>query len=252
MNTPVLRNLALLAALTIPLPATFGAAFHEDFTDGLGAYTAAIVGGGDRELISEWETVDGALRINSSETDPDDSARGVHHFLTRNDARLEAGYEWRVSVSPDFTGEHGLGIAVGSDYASRGEGFIFIQTDGDRILSRGINPGAGFGRATTDSGEKFDSLFIARIDENVFEVGYYDGEMRTVIATREMSSPDVGHAFGFYADVQSAGVMGAITSATLHRLDMGTLLELSQVRIGGAPGLWNPETGKDVVVGSNY
>ena len=235
MNKSMLRNLALFVALTTPLPAIFGSEFHEDFTDGLGAYTAAVLLGAHRNHVTEWETVDGALRINTSEADPDDPTGAMQHFLSRTDVRLKVGFEWRAAFSPDFTGPNDIGVAVGAHQTIRRD-FIHVHTRSDgRVFSRGLDGGSPFPLVSADADHNFDTLFIARIEENVFELGYYDGDVRTVIVTREMSSADVGNAIGFYADVRGAGVLGAFTSATLHRPDIGTLLELSQVRIGSSP-----------------
>ena len=189
----------------------------ENFDEGLDAYTATIILGGQRSHETEWETVDGALRLNT--TFHEDGAQ--QHALTRTDVALRVGYEWRASVIEEFTGSQDIGLYVGAGHPAENvrEDYVnvFMRNQGDdtSIVAHGFAGTDNYDTVTEDV-ESFDSLFIARTGPNTFDVGWYDGEDRHVLVTRTATSPNVGKAIGYYGDVRDAGIVGSLTSATVE------------------------------------
>lgn len=188
---------------------------NEAFEEGVGAYTATVIEGSARSHVSAWETVGGALRMNTTSWN-----EGIQrHTLTRSDVSLLVGFEWRASFANEFSGSRDIGLYVGAgdpgpdeevDYIN-----VFVSNDGSVRAAGfdGTNPYAD----ASDAASSVDSLFIARTATNSFQVGWYEGETRKVLATRTVSNPLVGDAIGFYAAVDGGGIVGSFTSATIAR-----------------------------------
>ena len=192
-------------------------ALNENFDEGLDPYTATVILGADRSHVTEWETVDGALRLNT--TSHEDGAQ--QHALTRTDVQLFVGYEWRASAIEDFTALQDIGLYVGAGHPVENvrENYVnvFMRNQGGATMIVGHGfAGTDNYNTVTEGVESFDSLFIARTGPITFDVGWYDGEDRHVLVTRTATNPNVGKAIGFYGDVRDVGIVGSLTSATVQ------------------------------------
>lgn len=189
--------------------------FDEAFEGGVGAYTATVIEGSTRSHVSAWETVGGSLRMNTTSWD-----EGVQtHALTRTDVPLLVGYEWQAAFSAEFTGPRDLGLYVGAGHPNEDEKTdyinVFVANDGS-VQADGFDGATPYG-SVNGGLNSVNSLFIARTATNTFQVGWYDGETRNVLATRTVGNPLVGKSVGFYAAVEGAGIVGSFTSATITR-----------------------------------
>ena len=186
----------------------------ENFDEGLDAYTATVILGATRSHETEWETVDGALRLNT--TFHEDGAQ--QHALTRTDVALFVGYEWRATFADATTGPQDIGLYVGAghpeqdvraDYVN-----IFIRNS-TQLIAHGFAGTTTYGNVI-EGEANVDSMFIARTGPNTFDVGWYDGDTRNVLTTRTTINPSVGTAIGFYGHVGGVGIVGSLTSATVE------------------------------------
>lgn len=186
----------------------------DDFSGDLSPYTDVRIldnnGGGSNAYV--WEIADGALQINTSSYD------GIEQStLTRNDVTLEVGKEIRADYRHDQTSAQDIGLyaGAGTPAANVRSDFVNIYMRNDGVLySRGFNGTTELGLVSGGAVDP-DSLFIARTGTNTFELGYYNGESRVVLATRTMSNTTIGSALGFYSDVRAAGTRGSLDNLWL-------------------------------------
>jgi hypothetical protein len=206
---PKVSLLVLSAVLGL---ATLAWATRENRLADFEAYTTTRILG-NHGNVTAWEAVEGILRITTSEW------FGVEqHALTRTDLSLEVGEEWKATLSRDETGEGDFGLYVGArpPVAGEREDFIsvYLRHDG-LLLSRGADGSEALDLINGGRVGSLHALFIARLAEAVFEVGWYEGTVRRVLVVRTMSNRSLGHAIGFYASVLGEGILGSATHAEL-------------------------------------
>src|SRR5690606_37774852 len=61
----------------------------------------------------------------------------------------------------------------------------------------------------------YDKLFIKRDGQDDYELGYYNGDTRVVLANRDNITLNDGSVVGFYTDVRAAGVLGNLANLTV-------------------------------------
>jgi len=168
---------------------------------------------GNHGNVTAWEASEGTLQISTSEW------FGIEqHALTRTDLPLKVGSEWRASFSQNYTGQGDFGLYVGARQPGPGERedfiSIYLRHDG-LLLSRGADGSEALNLVNGGKVNSLNALFVARIAEHVFEVGWYEGTARRVLVTRTMSNRSLGNAIGFYASILSQGILGSVTHAAL-------------------------------------
>ncbi|MEN8773049.1 MAG: PEP-CTERM sorting domain-containing protein [Akkermansiaceae bacterium] len=203
-------NWAAFALLTGPLSA---ATLVDDFTSGLGNWTPTVIldanGGGSNTFAFEVNGSD-QLEINTS------SYEGIEQYaFTYGGAALAVGEEAQVDISGvPISGNRNLGLYVGGTAPTAGvrQDYITVYAGGNNNLAtRGFDGTTEYNNPQS-SGAGAQTLFIARTDENTFDVGYYIGDERTVFSTRNPGTANTADFVGIYADVREAGTVGAIDS----------------------------------------
>ena len=192
----------------------------DDFSSGnLNAYTATrILNNGNHSPVNSWGweiNGSGAVQLNTT------NYIGIEQFaLTRTDYPLGVYYELTATFVAGYTGTQDIGLYVGAgtpttdvraNYVN-----IYMRNNG-QLFSRGFNGTTEFSLSGGGT-PTVSSLFIARTATDVFELGWYQGTTRNILATRTVSNGNlagIGNAIGFYADVRSAGIVGSMDDLTL-------------------------------------
>jgi hypothetical protein len=102
---------------------------------------------------------------------------------------------------------------------------VYVRNTG-QMFSRGFNGASELALAGGSTPANISSLFIARTALNTYEVGFYDGATRNLLATRTMSNATIGNAIGFYADVRAVGIRGTMDNLTLTAIPEPTAAAL--------------------------
>ncbi len=167
----------------------------------------------------------GTLRSVSTGTDGAEQT-----LLLRSDYGLAVGKELQVDANLVAANDRDLGIMVAatdapgefnrSDYA-----FVALTDAANRVKVRGFDGTTSLDLVIDSSPAVKDTLFIARIDENTFELGYYVGQQRSVLVTRTLANADIGSAIGFYSDQRASG--------TINGLDNLRIIDPNQMNITG-------------------
>ena len=196
------------------------AAIIDDFaTPGLGEYTMYKIldqNAGDTNI--SFSDASGSLSVLSTGTT---GAEQV--LLLRSDVSLAAGQELRVDgpVTETASGTEDLGLAIGATPSTLGNpqagdvrnqaDFAFISfRNPTQLNSRGFIANAEIGQIQA-FGVNADTLFIARLDNDDMELGYYDGATRNVMRTITPTNLAVYDNVGFYADLRAdAATIGGL------------------------------------------
>lgn len=188
----------------------------DDFSGNLSAYTATRILKATPAAANNtyaWEISNGALRINTV------TYGGIEQYaLTRNDFTLAVGSELTATYSASDLGSQDIGLYVGAgtptadvraNYVS-----IYMRNNG-QLYSRGFNGTTELSLSGGGTPTGVLSLFVARTGTSTFDLGWYDGNGRNILASRTMTSTTVGDAIGFYADVRALGIRGSMDNLTL-------------------------------------
>jgi hypothetical protein len=210
-----MKKLSLIIAAGL-MAAVAQAQLIDSFSGNLSAYTATRIlkaTPAAANNVYSWEIDSGALRINTT------TYGGIEQYaLTRNDFTLGVGFELTTSYSHLNLGSQDLGLYVGAgtptadvraDYVN-----VYVRNNG-QIFSRGFNGASELTLSGGSTPANISSLFIARTSANIYELGYYDGATRNLLATRTMANSAIGNAIGFYADVRAVGIRGTVDNLTL-------------------------------------
>ncbi len=168
--------------------------------------------GGAPDNVYTWEVSGGMLQINTT------TYGGIEQFaLTRTDFPLNVGFELQANFSANSTGTQDIGLYVGAGHPTadvRADYVNIYVRDNGQLYSRGFD---GSSELSLSGGgtHPVDTLFIARIDTTVFELGWYENGERNVLTTRTMANADIGNAVGFYADVRNAGTVGSLDNLSI-------------------------------------
>lgn len=190
-------------------------ALIDDFSGDLSAYTDTVIldNGGTTTNAYSWEIVGGTLQLTTTNYDAIEQ-----YALTRTDFSLPIGQQLVCDYSHLNLGSQDIGLYVGdgtpsalvrSNYVS-----VYIRND-EEVYSRGFDGSTEFGLAGGGAHPNLDYLFIARLDTNVFEAGYYEAGARTVLVTRTNTVGGIGSSVGFYADVRALGTRGNVDNLRL-------------------------------------
>lgn len=231
----------LAVGISVALGSFAHGAVIDDFSSGdLSNYTATTIldNGGIGSNIYNYEVVGGALQLNTTSFDNIEQIAFIRNGLT-----LGVGQE----VSADFshTGNRSIGLFVGGSapisanpggaagrFDTRSDFLIAYANNTTTAESRGYD-GSTLLSFETGPATGYESLFIARIATNTFEVGYYSAGVRNVISTRTPTTPNSAEFVGFYNDARVAGVLGTIDNlrvtaipepGSLACLGLGTVL----------------------------
>ena len=202
----------------------------DDYSGTLDGYTATVIldANGGSSNTASWAIVDGALTYTTSAYD------GIEQSaLIKDGYTLNVGEELQANVANNQSSQD-LGLYVGvaptagvrANYVA-----VYARNDGD-MFTRGFDGTGEYGLVGDWNNPTYDTLFIARTAENTFELGYYNGEVRVVMATRTPVNTLAGAdlVVGYYTDVRGAGTLGSADNlaivpepATLSILGLGAL-----------------------------
>lgn len=220
---------------TLAVRSTIETTLVDDFnTPGLGQYNFAKVLDQGTTTNVAFSDASGTIAVDSTGSD---GAEQV--LLLRNDMTLSQGQELQIDV-PTVLGDFGqprdFGLAVGQNHADLGNGvtgdnrntgdFLFVswRNPPDHLNSRGFNGNAEVGQVQA-FGAASDRLFIARLENDDIEFGYYSGGTRVVMRTETPATTAIYDNIGFYADLRADG--DGFTGADNLRLVSGTLGDLT-------------------------
>lgn len=235
--------------------ALFAAPLHaqliDDFSGDLSSYVDTVIldVNGGAANTSSWQIVDGAVELNTTTYD------GIQqHAFVRNGLTLPVGQEVQAEIPGLSAGNQDIGLYVGGGTPVPGvrkDYVVVYARDAGLVITRGFsgtNELSFIGAANPN----YDKLFIMRTGTNDYDLGYYVGNTRTVVATRTGLTGNDGSAVGFYADVRGAGVLQSMdnlrlidpTTVYLPEIDMtsfrsgeiqGTIVGNLSATLGGTP-----------------
>ena len=202
----------------------------DSFSGDLSAYTATRIlkaTPAAANNVYSWEISDGALRISTS------TYNAIEQFaLTRTDFTLSIGAELTATYNPLNLNSQDIGLYVGAgtptadvraDYLN-----VYVRNNG-QIFTRGFNGTSEVSLAGGATPANISSLFIARTAADTFELGYYDGAIRNLLATRTVGNTSIGNAIGFYADIRGAGIRGTLDNLAIPEPSVAALLGVGAV-----------------------
>lgn len=216
------------------LPVSISEVMVDDFSSGdLAPYTETrILDLGSSDNVS-FSSSGGLLTVNSDRTDGAEQT-----VLLRSDIGLDIGQELRVDAKITSTNDRDLGIVVAatdmpteltrSDYA-----MVFLRSSSTQVGSSGFDGTTELRLAQYFSDVDVDTLFIKRLDESTFELGYYIENDRTVMTTRTMSNTATGSAIGFYSDLRSDGTISGLDNLRIYDT-LNPVLAGEQMTIDGS------------------
>jgi hypothetical protein len=193
--------------------ASLAGVISDDFSGGLGSWSSTVMldNGGSTTNTYDWQVNGGGqLELNTTAYDNVEQSAYI-----RSGASLEIGEEAQVTMSVPISGNRNFGLYVGGTAPAPGVRQDYITVYGESgsstVSSRGFDGTTEYNNPNIDD-TSADTLFIARTADNTYEVGFYEGETRTVVTTRTPATANSADYVGIYADVRAAGTVGAIDS----------------------------------------
>lgn len=209
--THCLTAAAIAASLSICSSAS--AQLIDDFeTPGLPEYTATVIldANGGAPNVSAFSDPAGQLQFETTTFD------GIEQtVLIRNGLSLSVGEELQAEFN--LTGSQDFGLYVGGTAPTAGvrEDYVSVYArDNGQVFSRGFDGTTEFG-LTGGGTPAYESLFIARTEDNTYELGFYEGGVRNIVTTRTPTFANDGEFVGFYTDARAAGVTGFADNLTI-------------------------------------
>ena len=180
----------------------------DDFEDGnLDEYTSTVIldANGGSSNTAAWQIAGGALQLNTTGYD------GIEQYaMIYNGLSLPVGAEVQVDISRTADSQD-IGLYVGGTTPQTGVRQDYVamyQRNTGEVFSRGFDGTTEYPLAGIWADTPLGTLFIARIEANTYEAGYYAEGVRNVLVTRTPTVPNDGDVVGFYADVRATGVNG--------------------------------------------
>ena len=142
--------------------------------------------------------------------------------ITRSDVTLNIGDELQLDVDSTVgqaaRGNQDFGLYVGGSTPVAGDRSDYVavfQRDGGQDVMTAVfddtNPGTSF---NTAGDPPYDTLFIARVAADSYEVGFYNNGVRTALdvnnagqSTANFTTDAAGPTIGFYADVRAVDTL---------------------------------------------
>lgn len=211
------KNLLLLSACAALVSASAShAAVIDDFSGSFTATTVLVLdNNGGTHNTAAFSTTGGTLTYTTSVYD------GIEQTLSYYSGQsLDVGNELQLSITAGGSasgGSQDIGIFVGgvlptanvrSTYVN-----IYVRANG-QLYSRGFN---GTTELALSGGTVtvLDSIFIKRTATNDYELGYYVGSTRTVLATRTGLTNNDASYLGIYTDVRAVGTLRSVDNLTI-------------------------------------
>ena len=216
--------LMLVAVMAVVAQATV----IDDF-DTLAGWTSTVIldanGGGSN--TASWEVSSSTLQLSTTVYD------GIEQYaMIKDGLSLAVGEEVQLVLSHSGASQD-IGLYVGGTTPVAGTRQDYVSVYGrstGELFSRGFNGTSEYGQVGWIS-PAYTKLFIARTDDNEYELGYYIGDDRSVMVTRTPSTENDATVVGIYADVRNTGTLGAVDSlivipepATMVLLGLGALV----------------------------
>jgi hypothetical protein len=203
--TALLLSLALGSSTAVAGPI----GLVDNFSGDLSAWTATRIlkaTPAAANNVYTWQITGGAVEISTT------TFGGIEQTaLTRTDFTLGIGEELRADYSHSDLGSQDIGLYVGAgtptmdvrqNYVN-----VYVRNNG-QLFSRGFNGTTELGLLSGGTPANISTLFIARTAADAYELGYYDGAVRNIVATRTGVAGVTGGAIGLYSDVRAVGVRG--------------------------------------------
>ena len=241
-----LKNTAL-SAITITYFGGFLAAepLVDDFSEGLGNWTTTVIL--DNADDGDTGNNTASFQINdSNELELNTTAlNGIDQYaFIFTGASLAIGEEAQVDMNIPLIGNRNLGLYVGGSApfpaefgTDTRENYISVYSasTGQSVATRGFDGVTEYNNLQNNP-TTAESLFIAQVAENVFEVGYYaDGE-RFITVTREPNTLNEANFVGVYADARATGIIRGISEFRIITLPFEISINLTDFSSGSTIG----------------
>jgi hypothetical protein len=213
------RSTTWLAALALSVACAGSSAVAgiiDDFSGDLSAYTATRIlkaTPAAANNVGSWQIGSGSLQFNTT------TYNAIEQYaLTRTDYTLGIGQEIQADYIASNLNSQDIGLYVGAGHPTPDVRAnyvnIYVRNNG-QLFSRGFNGTTELGLSGGGS-PTVDKLFIARTAANAFDLGYYTGNVKTVLVSRTgLTSSSIGDAIGFYADIRGAGIRGNLDNLAI-------------------------------------
>ena len=207
----------LICAIGLTAQALTPSLLIDDFEDSnVVEYTSTVIldNNGGASNTASWQAADGTLQLNTTAYD------GIEQYaMIYNGLSLAVGQELQTDVVVGASGSQDIGLYVGGTAPQTGVRRDYIamyRRSNGQLFSRGFDGTTEYALAGNwTENIPIDKLFIARTGVNTYEAGWYDGETRTILATRTPATANDADVIGFYADVRGAGVVGSVDNLSL-------------------------------------
>jgi len=183
----------------------------DDYEGTLSNFTDKVIldNGGTTTNTYAWETSGGTLQITTTVYDAIEQYALVTNLTLPVGQQLVCDYIALNLGSQDIGLFVGDGIPPGTPTARSNYVTVYVRADGN-IYTRGFDGATEYGLVGGGIPSAIDYLFIDRIASNVFQTGFYNAGVRTILATRTNTVGGVGSSVGVYADVRAVGTRGSI------------------------------------------
>ena len=216
----LIQVLSLALGVALFSGSTISAQLIDDYSGDLSNYTNTVILDVNEGLSnsSTFTIVDEELTLVTDSYDDIEQ-----HAFINNGLTLEVGEELQLNATVPAVGNRNIGLYVGGTAPATGvrQDYITVYTNvapNTQVFTRGFDGTTEYDNLF-GAAEGSDTVFIARTDVNVFEVGFYLDGVREIIATREPAFPNTANFVGIYADVREAGTLGVVDNLTKVEID---------------------------------
>ncbi|WP_442481923.1 beta strand repeat-containing protein [Aeoliella sp. SH292] len=194
----------------------------DNFSGGLGSYTNTVILDTDINAganVGTWQVSGGQLQYDTSTFQSIEQS-----VFVRSGMSLGVGEELQIDIAHTGASQD-IGLYVGgtaptaasvADNDTRQNFLNVYGRNATNVFSRGF---VGATETTLTGGAiaqpAYDKLFIKRDGQDDYELGYYNGDTRVVVANRDNITLNDGSVVGFYTDVRAAGILGNLANLTV-------------------------------------
>lgn len=223
-----MKKLSVMALVCVMAVAA-QAVLIDDFSGDLSNWTSTVIldAGGTGSNTAAWQISGGVLQLNTTAYDGIEQGAMIYNGLS-----LAVGEEVQIDVTHTGASQD-IGLYVGGTTPVTGTRYDYISVyarSSGELFTRGFDGSTEYGQVGWIK-PAYEKLFVARVDTNVYQVGYYEAGVRNIMVTRTPAYANDADVIGIYTDVRAVGVLGSVDNltivpepATLVLMGLGSLL----------------------------